>query len=268
MGQDHGAHPPYQKHHFESMQQQTQSTSFGIWLFLVQEIMFFGGLFAVYAIYRFIYPDAFYDGSLSLDRFLGTVNTVILIGSSLTIVFAVNAARNGKNKGVLAWFAATLILGCAFLGVKVVEYKGKIEHHLLPGRNFDYAHYMHSPDYHGVWATGGHGGEAGAHRDTGKGHAPAHASPVVSDYHLATAAADPRSVPPKGIMIYYSLYFVMTGMHALHMIIGVGIAFWIMVLVAKGRFNKEFYPHIEYFGLYWHFVDIVWIFLFPLLYLI
>lgn len=275
------------------MQQQTQSTLLGIWLFLVQEIMFFGGLFCAYAIYRYLYPDAFLDGSLSLDRFWGTLNTVILIGSSLTVVFAVHAARKGSNKGVLLWFITTLVLGFCFLGVKVVEYKAKFDHKLVPGSNFDYAHYMHSEDYHGVWAAhGAHGdaGHAGAaapaahlpeisstvtigdpgpdHAGT-SGHAAAsHAKPDHSVYHSVDLQKNPHSVPPKGIMIYYSLYFAMTGMHALHMIIGVGIAIWIMIKVKNGRFNKEYYPHVEYFGLYWHFVDIVWIFLFPLLYLI
>lgn len=279
------------------MQQQTQSTLLGIWLFLVQEIMFFGGLFCAYAIYRYMYYDAFLDGSLSLDRRWGTLNTVVLIGSSLTVVFAVDAARKGKSKGVLLWFVATLILGCTFLGVKVVEYKGKWEHHLMPGARFDYAHYMHSEDYHGVWGKHGeHGaaGEAGhaahpgegtntAHAEAAEpghevahpeaaghagGHAASHALPEHSGYHSVAVSDQPHSVPPKGIKIYYSLYFAMTGMHALHMIIGVGIAIWIMIKVKKGCFNKEYYPHIEYFGLYWHFVDIVWIFLFPLLYLI
>lgn len=223
------SHPEYQQHHFESMEQQNQSTLLGMWLFLGQEIMFFGGLFAAYAIYRILYPAAWALGSSTLDWKLGTINTVVLIGSSLTIVLAVNAARHGSKAGVFKWFVATLLLGSAFLGIKVVEYGGKWDHYLVPGLHWDDAHVLHYLQTHG--------------------------HPEMTEL-------------PKGIQLYYSLYFAMTGMHALHMIIGFGLAFWIMVKNQRDRFCPEYYPHVEYFGLYWHFVDIVWIFLFPLLYLV
>ena len=225
-------HPPYQQHHFDSMEQQNQSTLLGMWLFLGQEIMFFGGLFAAYTIYRILYPAAWKLGSLTLSWQLGTLNTVVLIGSSFTIVLAVNAARHNSKKGVLKWFLVTLFLGTVFLGVKAVEYTAKYEHGVIPGLHWDDAHALHTIQ------------------------------------KSAEAAGLTVEKLPEGIQLYYSLYFAMTGMHALHMIIGFGLAIWILVKNQRGRFNAEYYPHVEYFGLYWHFVDIVWIFLFPLLYLV
>jgi len=228
-------HPPYQQHHFESMKQQNQSTLLGIWLFLAQEILFFGGLFAAYTIYRMMYPHAWSAGAATQNLLLGTFNTIVLIGSSVTIVMAVHSARHNLRKDVYKWFAITLVLGAVFLGVKVIEYSAKWEHHLVPGLRWN---------------------------DLGALDYIQHHSPVRDPAALHAAGL------PKGIQIYYSLYFVMTGMHALHMIIGFGLAAWILLKHHKGHFNAEYYPHIEYFGLYWHFVDIVWIFLFPLLYLV
>ena len=224
-------HKPYQQHHFENMEQQTQSTLLGIWLFMAQEILFFGGLFAAYTIYRILYPAAWAAGASSQNVFLGMVNTIVLIGSSVSIVMAVHSARHDDRKAILKWFAVTLLLGTVFFGIKAIEYGTQWDHQLVPGLNWNNEHALHTLQEHA-----------------------------------------PKNVEitelPKGIQIYYSLYFVMTGMHALHMVIGFGLAFWIMAKTAKGRFNSEYYPHIEYFGLYWHFVDIVWIFLFPLLYLV
>jgi len=224
-------HKPYQQHHFDSMHQQTQSTLLGIWLFMAQEILFFGGLFTAYTVYRILYPTAWHLGAASQNLWLGTLNTVVLIGSSVTIVMAVHAARHNQRMQVMKWFALTLILGSVFFGVKAMEYGTKWDHHMVPGLRWDDGHALHTIREH-------------AHSDT-----------------------EITELPP-GIQLYYSLYFVMTGMHALHMVIGFGLAIWIMIKNARGCFNAEYYPHVEYFGLYWHFVDIVWIFLFPLLYLV
>lgn len=229
-------HKPYQQHHFDDMNQQSQSTLLGIWLFMAQEILFFGGMFAAYTIYRIMYPLAWAVGAATQNVWLGMTNTIVLIGSSLSIVLAVNAARHNQRWQVMKWFAVTLLLGLVFFGIKSVEYRGKWEHGMVPGLHWNDAHALHTIEQH----TGHLHGEDGA---------------VVTEL-------------PKGIQLYYSLYFVMTGMHALHMVIGFGLAFWIMAKNARGRFNSEYYPHIEYFGLYWHFVDIVWIFLFPLFYLV
>jgi len=226
---------PYQQHHFDDMKQQTQSTLLGIWLFMAQEILFFGGMFAAYAIYRIMYPTAWAMGAATQNVWLGMINTIVLIGSSLSIVLAVHAARHNARWQVMKWFTITLILGAVFFGIKSIEYSGKWGHGLVPGLQWNDQHALHTIQEH---AGNVHGGEG-----------------EITEL-------------PEGIQLYYSLYFVMTGMHALHMVIGFGLAIWIMIKNARGCFNEEYYPHIEYFGLYWHFVDIVWIFLFPLLYLV
>jgi cytochrome c oxidase subunit III len=210
------AHDPALLHHFETVDQQRDAATLGMWIFLVQEIMFFGGLFVGYTIYRASYPLAFAEGSLHLPVGLGCFNTAVLIGSSLTMALAVHAAQTGKSGARVArWMIATLALGFVFLGVKVIEYADKWHHQLVPGFNFHYE----GP----------------------------HAGPV---------------------QIFFGLYFTMTGMHALHMIIGAGLLLWMIGRAYRNEFSPRYYTPVELMGLYWHFVDIVWIFLFPLLYLL
>jgi cytochrome c oxidase subunit 3 len=216
---DHAPHPHHPKlqHHFDTMEQQLEASTLGMWVFLVTEIMFFGGLFMAYLLYRWANPTAFQDASAHLDKLWGAVNTVVLIVSSLTMAMAVRAAQtSARPKTQVAWLVATMVFGAAFLGVKYVEYKQKFDHHLVPG-----------PDFR--WAT-------------------------------------PENA--NGAEIFYSLYFCMTGLHAIHMIIGLGIMTVIAVMAWRGKFDGRYYTPVEVSGLYWHFVDIVWIFLFPLLYLI
>ncbi len=210
------AHPAVLHHQFDTLEQQKESATLGMWLFLVQEILFFGGLFMAYMLYRWRDPQAFAAGSHELDITLGLVNTVILIASSLTMAMAVHSAQTDKNKALVRYLVATGILGLAFLVIKYFEYSAKWEHHLVPGPNF----------------------------------------------HFPELAIDGRAE------IFFSLYFAMTGMHALHMVVGLVLLGWLLVPAARGRFNSQYHNPIECFGLYWHFVDIVWIFLFPLLYLI
>jgi len=214
------ARPDYLAHHFDHLEQQKQSATLGIWLFLITEVMFFGGLFLGYIVYRGMYPEAWHLGSSKLDVVLGTVNTVILILSSLTMALAVRGAQVGSKKQCANFLLLTIIFGVAFLGIKSVEYGAKFfpgadaHYYLIPGANFAYE---------------------GA---------------------------------PTGLQMFFSLYFTMTGMHAIHMIIGIGILVWLYVKARKGAFHEHYYNPVEVTGLYWHFVDIVWIFLFPLLYLI
>jgi cytochrome c oxidase subunit 3 len=235
---------PYLAHHFDDLEQQSQAATLGMWLFIAQEIMFFGGIFLGYTFYRTRFPDAFMAGSYGLNITLGCFNTVVLIGSSLTMALAVHAAQLGKTRNIIRYLLATLFLGSVFLGVKVVEYQAKFAHDSVPGRHFEYhsaGHFVNADDEHTAVA---HGAD-----ETDAAHAP-----VVVD--------------PRQVQIFYGFYFVMTGMHALHMVIGAGLIIWLLVLTSRGRFAAAYYTPIEMFGLYWHFVDIVWIFLFPLLYLI
>jgi cytochrome c oxidase subunit III len=205
------------------MEQQKEASSLGMWLFLVTEIMFFGGMFTGYLVYRIMYFNAFVAGSNTLDITLGAINTAVLIISSLTMAMGVHAAQLGKRKALCGFIILTMIFGGIFLGIKAVEYADKFEHHHIPGKHFQ-------------WVTTGE-----------------HALPPVD---------------PGQAQIYFSFYFAMTGMHALHMVIGFGLLTWLLIMSWKGTYGPEYHTPVENLGLYWHFVDIVWIFLFPLLYLI
>jgi cytochrome c oxidase subunit III len=211
----HQAHHPALAHHFDSMAQQTEATTLGMWVFLVTEVLFFGGLFATYMIYRSWYPAAFAAASHELDITLGTINTVVLITSSLTMALAVHAAQLGQRKALMLFLIVTMILGGAFLGIKSVEYYHKFVEHHVPGPSFQFE----------------------------------------AEYF-------------RHAQIFFSLYFVMTGLHAVHMMIGIGIMLVMLYWSWNGTITDEYSSPIEISGLYWHFVDIVWIFLFPLLYLV
>jgi len=204
---------------FETLDQQRESASLGMWVFLVTEVLFFGGMFMTYTLNRSTYPEIFGEASRSINLTLGAINTIVLIGSSLTMAMSVWAAQVGKKQLVTIFLILTLILGSVFLGIKGVEYHEKFVEHHVPGLNFNF-----EP-----------GSDAGTN---------AHAQ------------------------LFFSLYFAMTGLHALHMIIGAGLLIWLIKESFKGRFNTEYSTPVDLVGLYWHFVDIVWIFLFPLLYLI
>ena len=211
------AHQPGLAHHFESYEQQKESSFLGMWLFLVQEIMFFGTIFVTYVVYRGLYGDAFAAASRELDVPIGAANTGVLLLSSFTMVLAVMGGQRGDKKMIVWGLILTMVFGGAFLGVKYFEYGAKWEHHLVPGPHFEW-----------------HGDPAHAH----------------------------------GAEIFFSLYFGMTGMHALHMIVGIGIMLFMLRPAARGKWTPENHNFVEGFGLYWHFVDIVWIFIFPFLYLI
>jgi cytochrome c oxidase subunit 3 len=212
----HGhAHHPNLQHHFETLEQQHEASTLGMWVFLVTEVMFFGGLLMAYLLYRVWYPEAWAEGSLELDILLGGFNTVVLIGSSLTMALAVRSAQTGAPKATVRWLILTMILGLTFLVVKFFEYKHKYDLNHIPGPNFEFE----GP------------------------HAPQ-------------------------VQIFISLYFGLTGLHALHMIVGCAILGVITWMAHRRKFSPEWYTPVELSGLYWHFVDIVWIFLFPLLYLV
>ena len=202
-------------HQFESHAQKRETASLGMWVFLATEIMFFGGLFTAYMVYRSSFPGAFAAASRQLDVVLGTANTAVLILSSLTMALAVRGAQLGRRVPVVIFLALTMLLGSVFLGIKFYEYGRKFVEHLVPGGDFRFA---------------------GPH--------------------------------PERPEIFFCLYFAMTGLHALHMIIGEGVLLVMLVLGARGRFAPDDHSPIECAGLYWHFVDIIWIFLFPLLYLV
>ncbi len=231
---------------FQTLEQQKESATLGMWIFLVTEVLFFGGLFLTYTINRHEFFTAFGIGSNTLDIKLGGFNTVVLILSSLTMAMAVWSAQVGKKKLVTAFLIATLSLGTVFLGVKVIEYKQKFDHHLIPGHGFD------------VWYQVNN---AKPENEIGKKHL----DDEREELHKATLT-DPDI--QSHAQLYFSLYFGMTGLHALHMIVGAGLLIWLIKVSLSGRFTPQYNTPVEIVGLYWHFVDIVWIYLFPLLYLI
>jgi cytochrome c oxidase subunit 3 len=202
-------------HHFDDLEQQHEASSLGMWAFLITEILFFGGLFLAYTLFRWKYPHAWELGSEELNAILGGVNTGVLLISSLTMALAVHAAQEGKRKTTVYLLIVTTILGAAFLGIKAVEYYDKFHHHHIPGANFVFE----GPD-------------------AGK------------------------------VQAFFFMYFAMTGVHALHMIIGIVLVGIIARNAWRGKYTAEYNNPVEIMGLYWHFVDIVWIFLYPLLYLI
>jgi cytochrome c oxidase subunit 3 len=218
-------HHPELLHHFAEPQQQEDSASLGMWIFLGTEVMFFGGLFCAYLIYRLAYFGDFAAASQTLSWKLGATNTAVLICSSLTVVFAVYAAQQGKRTMLIGSLVLTIILGFAFLGIKATEYAEKFEKHHVPGPSFQFDNVP----------------------------VPGHPEQMAN---------------PRHAQIYFALYFIMTGLHALHMIIGIGFFTWLLFAAWRGRFTPEYNTPVEMGGLYWHFVDIVWIYLFPLLYLI
>ena len=222
---------PQHRHHFETEEQQREAASFGMWLFLLTEIMFFGGMFFAYLLYRNWYYDAFVVASNQLSIPLGAANTAILIASGFCMALGVWAAEVRKRGLLVIFLILTTILGVAFLGIKGVEYHEKWEKHHIPGAHFDVAEFVNP-------------------------HA----------YHLKETPLPPDMA--EKTQIFFFLYFAMTGMHALHMIIGIGLLFWLTWRAHVGEFSVGYVAPIENFGLYWHFVDIVWLFLFPLLYLI
>jgi len=200
-----------------------------MWLFLLTEVMFFGGMFMAYLVYRNWYNPAFVAGSNTLNIWLGTTNTLLLICSSCTMAMAVYSAEVRKKKHLITYLILTIILGLGFLGIKAVEWTEKFELHHVPGVNFSIEQFVHPTD--------------------------------------PKAIALPPDMAEK-TQIYFSLYFLMTGMHALHMIIGICILAFLLYFASRGDYTNGHVSPVENFGLYWHFVDIIWIFLFPLLYLI
>jgi cytochrome c oxidase subunit 3 len=222
---------PQHRHHFETEEQQREAGSFGMWLFLLTEIMFFGGMFFAYLLYRNWYNPAFVAASHQLSIKLGAINTAVLIGSGYFMALGVWAAEVRKKNLLVLFLVITTLLGFVFLGIKAVEYHEKWEKHHIPGANFDVSEFV-NPAAHGL-----------------------DEKPLAPDMAQRT-------------QIFFVLYFAMTGMHALHMIIGIGLLFWLTWRAHMGEFSSGYVAPIENFGLYWHFVDIVWIFLFPLLYLI
>ena len=198
---------------FDEMPQQKEAATLGMWAFLATEVLFFGAMFMSYITYRHAYPHAFAEASHHTIALYGTVNTAILLTSSLTVALAVHAAREDKMNWIFRFLAISAFLGLCFLGVKGLEYHEDLDEHLWPG-----------PHFRG-------------------------------------------DLPPQS-QIFWVLYWIMTGVHAVHVTVGVVLLSIIAWMALRRKFSAAYHTPVEISGLYWHFVDIIWIFLYPLLYLI
>lgn len=285
---EHPEHPPHLAHHFDTSLQQFDSGKLGMWLFLATEILLFGGLFCVYAIWRANHPEIFIAGHHHLNKTLGAINTVVLILSSFTMATGVYCAQRSMQKPLIICLALTLLGGLGFMSIKFVEYRHKWHEGLLPGTSYTYDPRAHA--------------KAAAHVD---GNPPAkpesHAEPPAAS--AAQPAAAPAEQPPaaadeerskialapagpaglrmepvedsesddetvKNVHIFFAIYFCLTGLHGLHVLAGMAIITWLLLRAIRGDFSHEYFTPVDLGGLYWHLVDLIWIFLFPLLYLI
>ncbi|MHB2153335.1 cytochrome c oxidase subunit 3 family protein [Calditrichota bacterium GD2] len=208
-------HTTFLQHHFADAEQQRESAKLGMWIFLVTEVLLFSGLFVFYAVYRALHPDMFINAHKYLDVYLGTINTVVLISSSVTVALAIRSLQLNKSKVAARYLLATLLLAAVFLVVKYFEYHHKFELGQLPGKFYT---------FQGIEGTNPH--------------------------------------------VFFSIYFMMTGLHGLHVLGGMVAIFIMWIKTIKGHFNSEYYTPVENTGLYWHLVDLFWIYIFPLLYLI
>lgn len=325
-------HNPNLAHHFETPEQQFISGKLGMWLFLVQEVLFFSGLFCAYAVFRANHPEVFVYAHYYLDTYLGAINTAVLIFSSFTMAWGVRAAQLGQRKILIGCLAVTIACGFGFMGIKYVEYKAKFAHGLLPGYAFNphltpyesHMEHMGHPVHHGEE----HGEDHDLDHDTAGAEGTAAEEAALLSENLAAeeheeaatavidqaedsaqadaeaadtpptdpnAAVTPQSaagstLPPPGgqpsglkdltqdelvalqqprnVQIFFGIYFVMTGLHGIHVVVGIGVLFWILGRSIRGDFDSGYFEPVDFVGLYWHLVDLVWIYLFPLLYLI
>lgn len=234
-------------HHFEDLEQQKDAATLGMWAFLATEVLFFGGAFVCYAVYRHWYREGFIAGSYAQNVLVGTINTVVLLTSSLTMALAVRAAATGNRKALVLFIALTIALGAAFLGVKAYEYTRDYHEGLVPG----VATFHPAQEVRNKWAGNGLTVAAGS-------------PPAAGEARHPSAAA----IPLREVELYFVFYFVLTGLHALHMVVGIGVLGVMLDRARRGRYTAAYPTPVEIMGLYWHFVDIVWIFLFPILYLL
>jgi cytochrome c oxidase subunit 3 len=321
---DHGDHPKFLAHHFDTPQQQFDSGKLGTWLFLTTEILLFSGLFCAYAVYRANHPEIFDFAHRYLDKWLGALNTIVLIFSSFTMAWAVRAAQLGQRKLCVNLLAITILCGAGFMVIKGVEYHSKWKHVVLPGPMYDPPHLPgaeHGPEPtvadmkpsepHGPAAS-----QVASHEPQHSAKTPGPPTDPLTNtvmlkdapptgtttdgalYEQSTVARasqgpsglnptwvkqeeariaktgtapDPGHAPidePNNAHIFFGIYFLMTGLHGIHVLAGMALIGWVMLRAAKGEFGPEYFSPVDFVGLYWHIVDLVWIFLFPLLYLI
>jgi cytochrome c oxidase subunit 3 len=300
----HGAHDPihaanpHLAHHFDTPQQQFDAGKLGIWLFLLTEVLFFAGLFCAYTVYRAMHPEVFVYAHYFLDTKLGAVNTCVLLGSSLTAAWAVRNAQLREKKLLIINIVITIACACTFMVVKYFEYSHKYHDGLLPGRSFnpsgqvwelksfrdkhpeaaEYAEKLHQEATKA--AKAGAPTTATAEQATAGAEAKAvlaverptaeQLDPLIKAGLVGPRTLDPAAPISRPAMahVFFGIYFFMTGLHGFHVLIGIGIWVWMLLKAMKGQFGPTYFGPIDFTALYWHLVDLIWIYLFPLLYLI
>ena len=234
-------------HQFEDRHQQKEASTLGMWTFLATEILFFGALFVSYALYRHMWPAEFRQGSLELKWYLGAINTAVLLLSSFFMAMAVRSGAKGSNPKIIRYLVITIVIGSVFLSIKATEYYIEYREHLVPRLNFTTA--PPSEDEAGSLVRRLDDFEKWFSQKTG------------------IPREQPRDRRPQE-ELFMLFYFVMTAIHATHMIIGIGVMIVLIFMARRNKFSAQYHNPVEMFGLYWHFVDIVWVFLFPALYLL
>jgi cytochrome c oxidase subunit 3 len=253
-GHDHGEHPSFLQHHFDTPTQQFNASKLGMWVFIATEILMFGGLFCAYAIWRGLEPQVFDEAHHFLNKILGATNTIVLLFSSLTAALAVRSAQVGKRNLTSLYLIITIACAAAFLVVKYFEYSHKIHLGLLPGHCFGH------PGFSGAIQNGEEVGTClRIHAD---------AVPGMPEWVKAVDEEGKVTLLSPRANMFFGLYFVMTGLHGVHVVVGMTILAWVLYKNQKGTFSPAYFTPVDLGALYWHLVDLVWIYLFPLLYLV
>lgn len=250
-----GSRPPIVAHHFNNILQQQSAVRFGMWLFLATEILFFGGVFCAYTVYRMWFPDDFAAASTALNPLIAGINSVLLLTSSFTSVLAIRACYDGRQGALKFWLMMTILLGSAFLAFKAYEYYSDYKEGLIPSNQPRLTESHSSIEQHHAGPTTQFG--VNLH------HVLQH-----KDYYKKDGGKNLETVNLDRCRLFFVFYYSMTGLHVIHMIVGIGLFIWQYILASTGFFQyQERYVYVEVLGLYWHFVEAVWIFLLPLLYM-
>lgn len=252
-------HDPVLKHHFDNLEQQHSAERLGMWMFLVTEVLFFSGLFVAYTVYRHQYPGEFAFASSHLILWVAGVNTGLLITSSLTMTLAIRSAQLGDRRGLIRHLVATFALGAGFMGFKAYEYVTDYHEKLVPGSIFQ-AEYAHAADE----LKGMSHAQAAGHKFAGHHE---HWAEELAKANAGRQAGDEGFISPERTQIFLCFYYIMTAIHGIHILAGLGCIGWLVQQAACGKIPRENYSTVEVVSLYWHLVDMIWLFLMPLLYL-
>ena len=258
MSANHGHHDGVLKHHFDNLEQQHAAERLGMWFFLVTEVLFFSGVFVAYTVYRLWYPGEFAFASSHLLLWVAGINTGLLISSSLTMTLAIRSAQLGDRRALIRHLLATFALGAGFMGFKAFEYATDIDERFVPGEMFrtelakaerELAHHDHGP------------GAAGDH------HTAQHWAVDLAKNNAGKTPGEAGYISPERVQLFLCFYYTMTGIHGVHILVGLGCILWLVQQAATGKIPRENYSTVEVVSLYWHLVDMIWLFLMPLLYL-